>query len=72
MQSKYNCVKDTKLLGQIHFHEQIGIDVENIGSTNPNENRILLLHTGGTIGMFLNENNKFSPMKERFKQFKQN
>ena len=30
---------------------------------------MLVLHTGGTIGMFLNENGKFSPAQEKFKHF---
>ena len=33
--------------------------------------KVLIIHTGGTIGMFKDENGKFEPKKDQFKKFLQ-
>jgi hypothetical protein len=32
---------------------------------------VLIIHTGGTIGMFKDENGKFEPKRDKFKSFLQ-
>lgn len=69
MNNLYESEEKKELLGHIKFHEQLTINEIDKGETNPEENKILIIHTGGTIGMFLDENDKYSPKKSKFKSF---
>ena len=62
-------MKKTKdIIGRILFHEQVNIDSKN-RVLDTHRKKVLILFTGGTIGMFRNEEGKFAPTRNQFKKF---
>lgn len=57
------------LIGKIFFHEQMNVDSKNRGIEPPSNKKVLILMTGGTIGMFPNSEGKYAPSKDRFLEF---
>lgn len=65
------------MIGKFSFHEQIQVattaesqtysKADNRKVTSSIIRQILIIHTGGTVGMFRDLNGKFEPQKGRFK-----
>ena len=66
----YQPALNKKIIGRINIHQQINVATqENRSLVDIDNRKILIVHTGGTIGMFKDENGKFKPEKHRFEKF---
>lgn len=65
---KYQRIR-SEVIGKIEHHEQVKAAERERTCVDTDNRKVLLIHTGGTIGMFKDEEGKFRPEKGRFKQF---